>query len=26
VDSLREFASSAKTGEVVKLWRNWIAG
>jgi nicotinamidase-related amidase len=26
VDSLREFASIAKTREVVKLWRNWIAG
>ncbi len=26
VDSLREFASIAKTGEVIQMWRDWIAG
>jgi hypothetical protein len=25
VESLREFASIEKTGEVVKLWRSWNA-
>jgi nicotinamidase-related amidase len=25
VESLREFASIEKTGEVVKMWRDWIA-